>query len=308
MSQTYFNQILEIVYKKSPLQKKKLENYLASCDESFFKTVERFSIDYIGYLKSQNISVEYAVDAYLKMCGNMLKNQIYFMKTEKYPVEQANDAFENVYNNRKEMTSHMIGIAISQLLWPTHYGLLSFFKDSLKENGHAISSYLEIGPGHGLYLREAMQYLNNDINIVAVDISLTAIEIVQSIMKYFFKERTLKITYHNIDMLDLRLSDKYDFITMGEVLEHVNYPDRLLNKLKELLASDGKAFISTCVNCPTIDHVYHFKSVDEIKDMLNGCGLLIKDERILPVENLSMEEIIKRKITINYCAIVSRKV
>ena len=308
MSQEYFNQILDLVYKKSPLQKKKLENYLASCDESFFNAAEKFSIDYIGYLESQEISIEYAVDAYLKMCGNMLKSQIYFMKTGMYPVEQANDAFENVYNNKKVMTSCMIGIGISQLLWPTHYDMFSFFKDTLKESGNMVSSYLEIGPGHGLYLREAMQYLNNDIKIVAVDISSTAIEIVQSIMAYFFKDHTLKITYHNIDMLDLRLSDKYDFVTMGEVLEHVNYPDRLLNRLKEVLASDGRAFISTCVNCPAIDHVYHFKSIDEIRDILDGCGLLIKNERVLPVEDLSAEEIIKEKITINYCAIVTHKV
>jgi hypothetical protein len=43
MSQKYFNQILQRVYKKSPLQKKKLENYLASCDESFFGAAEKFS-------------------------------------------------------------------------------------------------------------------------------------------------------------------------------------------------------------------------------------------------------------------------
>ena len=306
MSQKYFNQILELVYKKSPLQKKKLENYLASCDESFFNVAERFSIDYLGYLKGQNISVEYAVDAYLKMCGNMLKSQIYFMKTGKYPLESQHKALEDVYNNEKEMKSYMVGLGISQFLWSTHYDMFSFFKDTLKKNGNAISSYLEIGPGHGLYLREAMQYLNNDIKIVAVDISPTAIEIVQSIMTHFFNDHTSKITYHNIDMLDLTLSDKYDFITMGEVLEHVNYPDKLLYKLKELLTSDGRAFISTCVNCPTIDHVYHFKSVDEIRAEIDNCGLLVKDERVLPVENLPMTEIEEKKITINYCAILGR--
>ena len=305
---TAFAKIVDLISEKSPLQKKRLEKYFSCQSDAFFKEAEHFATQYLRYLNAEQIPIEYAVGAYIKMCDDMLRSQIYFMKTEKYPAEQANDVFENVYNNKKEMTSHMIGIAISQLLWSTHYDMFSFFKDTLKENRHAISSYLEIGPGHGLYLREAMQYLNNDVNIVAVDISLTAIEIVQSIMKYFFKDHSLKIIYHNIDMLNLTLSDKYDFITMGEVLEHVNYPDKLLNKLKELLGSDGRAFISTCVNCPAIDHVYHFKSVDEIRKIIGGCGLLIKNERVLPVENLPMGEIIKKKITINYCAIVSREV
>ncbi len=94
---------------------------------------------------------------------------------------------------------------------------------------------------------------------------------------------------------------------MGEVLEHVNYPERLLIKLRNLLSEKGKAFISTCVNCPTYDHVYHFKSVHQIRKMLRNCNLLINDERVLPVEDLPMNEIVKRRITINYSAIVIRK-
>jgi hypothetical protein len=90
------------------------------------------------------------------------------------------------------------------------------------------------------------------------------------------------------------------------VIEHVNYPEKLLIKLRNLLTAKGKAFVSTCVDCPSIDHVYHFKSVDEIRQMLYDCKLRIEDERVLPVENLPIEEIIKRKITINYCAMVSK--
>ena len=56
-----------------------------------------------------------------------------------------------------------------------------------------------------------------------------------------------------------------------------------------------------------IDHVYHFKSVGEIQQMIQNNGLIIVDELILPVEDLPMEEIVAKKITINYCAIVRRK-
>jgi len=306
MSQRYFNQILELVYKKSPLQKKKLEKYLEGCDESFFNAAENFSIDYIGYLESQNISVEYAADAYLTMCGNMLKSQIYFMKTGKYPLDQQHKAFEDVYSNEKEMKSYMVGLAISQFLWSTHYDMFSFFKDTLKEISSMMSSYLEIGPGHGLYLREAVECLNNDVKIVVVDISQVSIKMAQSMMAYFCSDHFSKIKYYNMDMLDFALSDKYDFINMGEVLEHVNYPDKLLHKLKGLLTPRGRSFISTCVNCPAIDHIYHFKSLDEIRGKVDDCGLLIKDERVLPVENLPLKEIEEKHITINYCAILGR--
>jgi hypothetical protein len=91
------------------------------------------------------------------------------------------------------------------------------------------------------------------------------------------------------------------------VLEHVENPNILLDKLNSILADNGKAFISTCVNCPTIDHVYHYKSIGEIQRMIKNSGFLINDERILPVENLEMEDIVEKKIAINYSAIISRQ-
>ena len=93
---------------------------------------------------------------------------------------------------------------------------------------------------------------------------------------------------------------------MGEVIEHVENPKLLLNKIEKLLKTNGKAFISTCVNCPMIDHLYHFKTVNEIRKMLNKCGLDVISEKILPVENLPMLEIVDKKITINYSAIVNK--
>ena len=94
---------------------------------------------------------------------------------------------------------------------------------------------------------------------------------------------------------------------MGEVLEHVNYPGMLLSKFNKLLSENDHGFISTCVNCPTIDYVYHFESVEDILEMLSSSNLIIEDNRALPVEDLLMEEIVRRKITINYCAIVRRQ-
>ena len=302
-----FKNVLDLVFLKSPFQKKKIMLFLSKKGEDFFEEAEEFSIEYSNYLKEQGIPLSYAINAYLKMCNDMVNSQISFMKTGKYPREKASEAYSDVYNNEEEMKSYMIGLAMSQFLWPTHNEMYSFLKDNLNSFGDSISSYLEIGPGHGLFLRVAMRRLgSNQASITVVDISQTSIETTKSIMEFFFKEKSSKISYHNIDILDFDINRKFDFITMGEVLEHVNHPENLLRKLRDLLSERGMSFISTCVDCPTIDHVYHFKSIDQIRNMFADCGLLIVKERVLPVENLEMDEIISKKITINYCAIVKR--
>ena len=109
------------------------------------------------------------------------------------------------------------------------------------------------------------------------------------------------------NIFDFNNSNKFDFITIGEVLEHVSKPQEILKKLEKLITEDGSIYVSTCVDCPSIDHIYHFKSIKEIEDMISECGFKILDNRILPVEDKPMAEIIKNKITINYCAHIIKK-
>lgn len=305
MKSNNFRKIIKLIFTKSVLQKKKLRKYLSGQDDTFFYLAEEFATKYSDYLKSENIPIEYVVDAYLKMCNDMIKSQIYFMRTGKYPIENAEQAFKLVYNKDEEMKPFMIGLAISQFLWESHYKIYQFFLNNINIEKDNIKSYLEIGPGHGLFLKDANQILDNNVEFIAIDISKTSIDITRSIMNFLVKEN--KIKYIIMDILDYNTNKRFDFITMGEVLEHVNYPEILLSKFNKLLSDNGHGFVSTCVNCPTIDHVYHYKCVNEIREMLNNNGLIIKDELILPVEDLPMEEIIKKKIAINYCAIVRRQ-
>ena len=228
------------------------------------------------------------------------------MKTDKDPLENQDQAFEEVYDSETEMHSFMVGLALSQYLWKTHYEMFKHFQLTMKSMKRDIHKYLEIGPGHGLYFKYAMETCSKHSTYHAVDISKTSLDMTKKIISYFNLDK-YNISYLNDDMLNISIDERFDFITMGEVLEHVNFPQKLLLKLNSLLSKKGSAFISTCVNCPTIDHVYHFRSISEIQDMINKSKFDIVSEKILPVENLPMDEIIKKKITINYSAIIRKK-
>lgn len=305
MASPEFDKIIQLTVARSPFQKKKLEQYLSRMDAGFFARAEEFAGNYSGYLDSQGIPLDYAVKAYLDMCSSMMKCQIEFMKTGSYRTTDHDQAFAEVYSSPERMKPYMIALAISQFLWPTHYRIYEAFENTIRESASHIGAYLEIGPGHGLYLHKAIQYLNPAAAVHAVDISPVSMEITKSIINYFHPA-IANATFWTGDILSYQTRVRYDFITMGEVLEHVNEPDRLLARLEQLLSDSGTAFVTTSINSPAVDHVYHFKSVDDVRVMIRAAGLSISNEQILPVEDLPLEEIVAKKITINYSAVLRR--
>ena len=300
-----FNLIVQEVIGKSSLQKKKIIKLLDSADKLYFQRAENFSFFFFKYLKKQKIKLNYAINAYLKLCADMMISQKYFLKYKKYPVDDEKTAYENVYDNFHEMKSYMIGLAVSQFLWSTHYAMYSFFIKKITQESSKVNNYLEVGPGHGLFLAQALEKLDKKTNFEIIDISKTSIKITKSIINLINKKK-ININYKKKNVFNIKKSKKFDFITMGEVLEHVAEPKKLLIKLKSLITKNGSIFVSTCVDCPSIDHIYHFKTVQEIEKMIKESGFVILDKKILPVEDKPMKEIIKNKITINYCAHIKK--
>ena len=92
---------------------------------------------------------------------------------------------------------------------------------------------------------------------------------------------------------------------MGEVLEHVEDPAVFLRRGLALLAPGGAVFLSTCANCPAVDHVYQFNSVAEIRALIRqGRGTVLR-ELAIAAEDVTLDEAESRRITINYCAMVN---
>lgn len=297
-----FDRIIDLINQKSPLQKKKLERYLNEQDEQFWYLAEQFLASYEKFLVSESLDLEYFVSAYLDLCRNMLKEQTKFLRTGKYSVT-FDHAYKNVYLNKAEMMSYMCGLALSQLLWKNHYEIFRFFREQIKNCQAGVTSYLEIGPGHGMFLVEALKKFNCSLYEV-VDISPISIELSKKAVRYM-SDKSSFVNFKEKNILDYSPSKKrFDFITMGEVLEHVENPIVLLKKIRALLSSSGEAFITTCANCPAIDHVYLFNSVEEIREMIYSCNFKIESELVLPVENTTPSHIEDYKPGYNYAGVL----
>jgi len=297
-----FMELLKLIFDKSIFQEKRLKHDLKARGKDYFEEVEKFLVEYKVYLSNNNIAFEYVVDSYVSLCYETMLLQIDFLETGEYPNKNLSDVKERIYDNDEKMKMYIFGMALSLFLWKTHYDMYRFFGKMLQDDSGDIGKYLEIGPGHGLYLKKAIDIIGDKAEFTAVDISLSSINITRSIMNFFHPRS--KIIYINEDMLNLNIDEKYDFITMGEIVEHVAKPYKLLEKLRELLLPQGRVFISTAINSPMVDHLYHFKTVGEVRALLSDSRFEIIKESILPTEDLPIKEIVEKKIAVNYCAVI----
>jgi 2-polyprenyl-3-methyl-5-hydroxy-6-metoxy-1,4-benzoquinol methylase len=233
----------------------------------------------------------------------LLREQIRFKKTGKYSAADQNIVKNEVYDNKDKMRSYIIGLLLSYLFWPNHYAIIKFYQECLREFN--ITNYLEIGAGHGLFTVETLKRFPNT-DCFLVDISETSLGITKELLRAYDID-IKNITFVNEDFLNIsKPSMGYDFIVMGEVLEHVEDPMKFLNKAKLMLEENGVIFLSTCSNCPAVDHIYHFHCVGEIRQHIESAGLLILKENVTPLEQIPEADWEKDKVSINYSALVKR--
>lgn len=295
-----FYEILQLIVAKNPMQRKKIEIFIQGQDGEYWSLAEKISRVIHRSCLGTNQDKNEMAQAYQKMCMDLLREQIRFRKTGIFHVGTAQEAYETVYSQEKVMGYYLIGLLLSYLFWPNHYKMFRFFQENTKDM--AIKRHLEIGAGHGLFTAEIRQ-LFPKAQTTIVDISDTSIKLSAEMLQGFGIYQG-EINFLQHDFLTVNLTDeKFDFIVMGEVLEHVSEPLAFLYRAKELLSQSGTIYLSTCANAPAIDHIYHFKTVEEIRDAIKQSGLSIKQEIVLPAEEVPQERWFSELIAINYAAI-----
>ena len=115
--------------------------------------------------------------------------------------------------------------------------------------------------------------------------------------------RAPRIQYHCLDVFDFP-EGNYDFINMGEVLEHVERPQELLKKLHGLLSPGGHAYVTTPANAPMIDHIHLFRNAQEIREMLTSCGFRIEREAMQYAVEINERLAERMKLPLMYAALI----
>jgi len=259
--------------------------------EEFFERFERF-------LKTKGLTFDYGIECYLKLREAMAEERLNFIRSRQYSNTSFAQVAEDVYHNPEVMQYHMYGLVLAQFLWPDQYHRYSFFCDKFQQYAPGVRNYLEIGGGHALYVSAAVAALGPEAHIDVVDISASSLELAKGMLP------GAPVCWHHQDIFDFTGDRLYDFITIGEVLEHLEDPVAMLRRIQQLLAPAGRVYITTPANAPMIDHIYLFHSADDIRQMFQGAGFQIESETSMFAEAMPPAKAEKLKVALMYAAFV----
>lgn len=294
-------QTLGIIRERNPDYADKLEREFRSLDDSFLARAEELIASFDRFLRTRGQDLRYGIGCHLKLCESMLEHRIEFMRTGAYRNRSFEEVRRSVYENPGIMEYHMFGLVLAQIFWAEQYARYCFFVDHLREYRDRVRSYLEIGGGHAWYITSAVKLLDPGTRFDLLDISETSIELAKGLSP------NDRVSYILADIQELPPGRRYDFISIGEVIEHLEQPLPLLQKVRDMLSGDGRAFISAPTNSPTVDHIYLFNNAQEIRELLGAAGFEIVAEATRFSEDLPEKKALKFKVAQMFAAFVRKQ-
>ena len=261
--------------------------------------------DYIAHCLRKGLTIDALARAYVKMMQDMMGEQLFFQRNGHYRFSTFAEIDNAVYQNAEYMREYIHALGVSTFLWPNHRDMLRFFKEVLPKQ--CFRPYLEIGPGHGFFMKSALE-LAAFSSYRGVDISATSLEITKALIEDAVGGSAEKRwTLEMADILEYVAADTgYGAIVMGEVLEHVEKPEKLLAALCGLADSDTFIFITTCINSPAPDHIYLDRNAMELETQVMAAGLRVCRSLYLPYFGKTLEESQQRKLPINVAMQLAR--
>lgn len=292
----FLDEFIREVAKKNELQKKYLDNWEASEPEkNELRTILHFFTEELHY------GMDQIADAYLFINDMVMEETYYFAKNRKYRYSSFEEVNKIVYDNPSYMEKYMLGLSISDYIWINHIKMLRYFKDNI--NLFKGEKYLEIGPGFGQYLAKALS-MDRFKKYFACDISKTSVDRSNRFLKYTGLDEKCRV--EEKDFFQYSTDNLFDCIVMGEVLEHVENPLGMLEKINVLLKPTGKAFVTTVINAPAVDHIFLFENAEVVLDMVREAGFSIVDYICVTEGDIPLEKAIKTGRAIDIAMILGK--
>ena len=207
-----------------PEHKNFVENGVMSRSESEFEITEQIAGQIIKILSITERSIQEICSSYKYTCQELLlKSEMYFRRYGRYERSKLSEAIRDIYSNQKIMSKYVEGLLLTQILWDNHFKALNFYTSCLSYTPRGSSSLLEVGPGHGLLMHQALILKTFKI-VQGWDISTTSLNNSRAALKALGHHNNFSLKKVDISA-PLEKEMCFDFIVLSEILEHLEEPN-----------------------------------------------------------------------------------
>jgi len=240
-------------------------------------------------------------------CEAVHEETFHFLRSGSYRRQTFASARQEVYDNPRIMGQYMRGVLFSQLFWPNHSRVMdSYIREFLPQQpeGHSL---LEIGPGHGLFCALAAQDPRTGA-IEAWDVSRTSLAQTRQHLARLGCPGRVRLVRRDACKPDRErpgTRPPFQGLVLSEVLEHVEDPLALLRGAASHLAPGARLFLGVPVNAPAPDHIYLFRTPEEVQDLVRAAGLELESCRAFPAAGYTETQARHKRGAIS-CVIIAR--
>ena len=172
---------------------------------------------------------------------------------------------------------YLPGILLTHFLWPHHYENFLFFREKvISRIPDDKINFCDIGPGTGFYTRLILENKKKAQGHI-FDISDHSIKFTKNHCKKF--NVLDRLVSNKLNVINSSIEKKYDFLINVEVLEHMEDPIVFLKALQKMMKSNSYGFITAAVNAALEDHIYLYRSGNEVKEQIENCGFTVIEQQ-----------------------------
>lgn len=294
--------LMRLQYERTPVHRAYLEKRLEGEGEAGLQALDEVA-GQIAALAGDRLPE--VCDNYDFICKIVREEEIHFRRHGRYRLDNFVDANRLVYSDKPYMSKYMDGLLLTQVYWSNHSACFDFYRREFLGKAPQGYDYLEIGPGHGLLLYQAIADARC-ASVTAWDLSQASIDATREAVRTLGATREPRLLLQ--DLYDASGYDRsFDCVTFSEVLEHLEDPHGALLSLYKILKPKGRLYVNVPINSPAPDHLYLLRSPEEAIAAIEAAGFAIEKAEFYPMTNHTMEQAKKHRLTISACIIGSRQ-